>query len=161
MCFTETHLDQNFPMSDIVLNGFYPPIYKNRTNAGGGVLIFVKSHLVCTERQDLSHPFLEAVWVEIISKKTKYLIGNVYRPPSTTPAFWGLSSAILESPMNSCKHLIILGDFNKDLLNANLHNLKDLILLNNLRNLILEPTRITDTSSTLLDPIFISDEFFS
>ena len=61
LCFTETHLDQNFPMSDIVLNGFYPPIYKNRTNAGGGVLIFVKSHLVCTERQDLSHPYLEAV----------------------------------------------------------------------------------------------------
>ena len=84
-----------------MLNGFYPPIYKNRTNAGGGVLIFVKSHLVCTDRQDLSHPYLEAVWVEIISKNTKYLIGNVYRPPSTTPAFWGLFSEILESAMNS------------------------------------------------------------
>ena len=60
--------------------------------------------------------------------------------------------------MNSSKHLIIFGDFNGDLLNANLHNLKDLMLLNNLRNLISEPTRITDTSSTLLDPIFISDE---
>ena len=39
-------------------------------------------------------------------------------------------------------------------------SLKDLMLLNNLRNLISDPTRITDTSSTLLDPIFISDEIF-
>ena len=34
------------------------------------------------------------------------------------------------------------------------------MLLNNLRNLISEPTRITDTSSTLLDPMFISGEIF-
>ena len=50
LCFTETHLGQTSPMSDIFLSDFNPPIYKNRTDAGGGVLIYIKSHLAFKER---------------------------------------------------------------------------------------------------------------
>ena len=44
LCFTETHLGQTFPMSDIFLSDFNQPIYKNRTDAWGGVL-FTLSHI--------------------------------------------------------------------------------------------------------------------
>ena len=82
LCFTETHLGQTFPMSDIFLSDFNPPIYKNRTDAGGGVLIYIKSHLAFKEMTVLSHPQLESVWVGVSSNKIEYLIGTVYRPPS-------------------------------------------------------------------------------
>ena len=46
-------------------------------------------------------------------------------------------------------NIIILGDMNEDLLNPNMHNLKDVLLLNSLHNIISEPTR----QLALLDPI--------
>ena len=41
--------------------GFHSPVYKNRTDSGGGVIIYSKSELSITERFDLRHPRLELV----------------------------------------------------------------------------------------------------
>ena len=109
----------------------------------------------------LSHPQLESVWVEVSSNKIKHLIGTVYRPPSAPSVFWEILNDNLETALNLSKHVIILGDFNEDLLNPNLHNFKDIILLNNLKNVITEPTRVTETTSTLLDPILVTDEIIN
>ena len=79
----------------------------------------------------LSHPQLESVWAEILSNKVKYLIETVYRPPSAPSVFWEILNEILESALNLTKRVIVLGYFNEDLLNSNLHNFKDIILLNN------------------------------
>ena len=42
---------------------------------------------------------------------------------------------------------------NEDLLYPNFHNLKDVIIINSLQNVVLEPTRL----GTILDPILISE----
>ena len=109
----------------------------------------------------LSHPQLESVWIEVSSNKIKYFIGTVYRPPSAPSVFWEILNDNLETALNLSKHVIILGDFNEDILNPNLHNFKDIILLNNLKNVITEPTRVTETTSTLLDPILVTDEIIN
>ena len=54
---------------------------------------------------------------------------------------------------------VVLGDLNENLLNNNNTNLKNIILFNNLDNVIKEPTRITATSTTLIDPILVSNSF--
>ena len=49
---------------------------------------------------------------------------------------------------NKCQRLttrckvsfVILGDLNEDLLNVNNHNLKNVLLVNSLKNIIIEPT---------------------
>ena len=41
----------------------------------------------------------------------------------------------------------------------NCYNLKNIILFNNLDNVIKEPTRLTATSTTLIDPILVSNSF--
>ena len=51
-------------------------------------------------------------------------------------------------------NIIILGDMNEDLLNPNMHHLKDVLLLNSLHNIISEPTR----QLALLDPIILHDD---
>ena len=43
---------------------------------------------------------------------------------------------------------------NEDLLNPNMHHLKDVLLLNSLHNIISEPTR----QLALLDPIILHDD---
>ena len=52
------------------------------------------------------------------------------------------------------KNVFVVGDLNKDLLNPNFRNLKDLLLLNSLENVVNEPTR----QQAILDPIIISDD---
>ena len=88
LCFTETHLGIDFQMTDINFEGFHSPVYKNRTDSGGRVIIYSKSELSITERLDLCHPRLELVWIELSTKTKKFLIGCIYRPPSETVDFW-------------------------------------------------------------------------
>ena len=58
--------------------------------------------------------------------------------------------------MNVSNNLIIVGNINEDQLNINNHHLKDIQLLNNMKNVISEPARVTATTSTLIDPILVS-----
>ena len=54
-------------------------------------------------------------------------------------------------------NIVILGDFNSDLSIANNNTLIETMMMFNLVNIISKPTRTTDHSNTLLDPIIISD----
>ena len=49
---------------------------------------------------------------------------------------------------------IYLGDMNADLVNPNVHSLKDILILNSLNNAISQPTK----QHTLLDPIIIHND---
>ena len=55
------------------------------------------------------------------------------------------------------ERIVITGDLNSDLLISNNNKLIDTLNLFNLNNVIEKPTRVTDHSCTLLDPIIISD----
>ena len=50
--------------------------------------------------------------------------------------------------------LIILGDMNEDLLNPNMQNLKDVLLLSSLHNIISETTH----QLALLEPIIVHED---
>ena len=153
MCFTETHLGIDFQMTDINFEGFHSPVYKNRTDSGGGVIIYSTSELSITERLDLCHPRLELVWIELSTKTKKFLIGCIYRPPSETVEFWIDLNITIERAMNQYNSILLAGDLNEDLMNPNLHHLKDIIAMNNMINIITLPTRIIEHSSTLLDRV--------
>ena len=65
---------------------------------------------------------------------------------------------LLEKISKEQKSMFLLGDFNVNLLNYNEHNqtneVLDSLTSNSLIPLILQPTRITSHSSTLIDNIF-------
>ena len=90
------------------------------------------------------------------------LVGVIYRPPDTDKILYidKLNEIINSFQFNRYKYIIISGDFNYDLLNyANdLHTqtFLDTLASYSLIPLITKPTRITDTSATLLDNIFVS-----
>ena len=68
----------------------------------------------------------------------------------------GSSWTFLFTFFNVSNNLIIVGDVDEDQLNVNNHHLKKIKLLNNMKNVISEPTRVTATTSTLIDPILVS-----
>ena len=83
------------------------------------------------------------------------LIGIFYSPTTADSQFFNSLNLNIEKAFEISKNLILVGDLNEDLLNPNYHNLKDLILVNSMKNVITEPTR----QHAILDPIIIPEDF--
>ena len=86
-------------------------------------------------------------------------MGCTYRKPSASVDWWGYFENILTFVQDKYNHcdLIVLGDFNEDLLDSRVHHLNDLIVGHGLTQLVDKPTRITPTSKTLLDPVIVNN----
>ena len=66
---------------------------------------------------------------------------------------WDNKNINIERAIDKNPNIVLLGDLNENLL-----NLKHVILINNLENIIKELTRITPNTATLLDRILISKD---
>ncbi|MCG7867669.1 MAG: hypothetical protein JAY74_15080 [Candidatus Thiodiazotropha taylori] len=155
LCFTETHLDFTIPTDSLLLHDTYdPPYRKDRTNHGGGILTYVSNQIIHKHRPDLEIFCQESIWVECRLNKQIYLIGNFYSPRTSDTQFFDSLNRNIEMALESSGNIILVGDLNEDLLNDNVNNLKDVMLMNSLRNVITLPTRNT----ALLDPVIVPDE---
>ncbi|MCG8048754.1 MAG: endonuclease/exonuclease/phosphatase family protein [Candidatus Thiodiazotropha taylori] len=155
LCFTESHLDQQILNETLFLSDMYDkPYRKDRTNHGGGLLVYINSELIHTRRTDLEIYCPESIWVEIKTNNVNYLLGLFYSPRTADATFFENLNLNIEKAYDFTKNLIILGDLNEDLFNDNYRNLKDLIILNSLQNTVSNATR----QLALLDPILISDD---
>ena len=65
-----------------------------------------------------------------------------------------ISFANIEKASEISRKLILVGDLNEDLLNMNYHNLRDILLINSMQNVISDVTR----QNAILDPIIIFDD---
>ena len=72
-----------------------------------------------------------------------------YSPHTADHIFFDAVNTNIEKALDFTNSIILLGDMNEDLLNPNMHNLKDVLLLNSLQNIIFHQTR----QLSLLDPI--------
>ena len=102
----------------------------------------------------------DSVSVEIENPHGKNLIiGTVYRPPSANlHAFLESFQQLLDRVTRDNKMCYIMGDFNLDLLNTDLHSATNefinALFSHFLYLLISRPTRLTSYSATLIDNIF-------
>ena len=93
----------------------------------------------------------------------KIIIGSIYRPPNVNPNLFITTVTELTSKLKlEQKSDIILGmDHNLDLLKLNTHRhtqcFYEIMLENNLLPTITWPTRITQSSATLIENIFVSE----
>jgi hypothetical protein len=66
LLLTETHLNERIDECDIFLESFSNIIQrKDRTNAGGGLLIYAKDTIRMVRKQELENSIDETLWVEI------------------------------------------------------------------------------------------------
>ena len=153
--------DKMFDMN-VNIEGFMQPFTTGSKSARGGVAIFAKDDLKVFERDDLNimDNDFEAVWIEIGIEKSKNLIcGCFYRHPnSDINDFINYISKTLVKISKEKKECYLSGDFNIDLLKYD-SNPKHRDFLNTMTSFgflphILQPTRITDSTSTIIDNIY-------
>ena len=159
IAFNETRLDANITDNMINLDG-YDVVRKDRSRNGGGVCIYLRSSINYKIRDDLFPSELEAVCIEIIKPHSKpFLVTTVHRPPSASSDFFDLFEKLIKAIDNENKEMYVLGDLNCDMLktdkdsNTPTKKIKSLYELYQLSQLIDEATRITMTTSSLIDHI--------
>ena len=130
----------------------------------GGTLLYIANHLSYECRNDLNiykKINLNLLLLKLsIQKKSNIIVGIIYRHPSMdlTDVNCNYLNKLLENISKEQKSVFLLGDFNVNRLNYNEHNETNEFLHSLASNsfilLILQSTRITSYSNTLIDNIF-------
>lgn len=149
IALSETWLDHTVTDAEIHLDG-YNVIRRDRDRQGGGVCLYIHEDIAFTERKDFESDRLEAVWANLLLPKTKpIIIGSCYRPPKQNNF-----TEVLESVLNNFRsdsEWYILGDFNicfLDKLSSMYKKFSQLLDIFNLKQIIVDPTRISVNSSS-------------
>ena len=112
---SETKLSQVHPDAAFEITGYQKPFRRDRPeNTGGGLLVYIKNGVSCSQRPDLEHKKLECIWAEIKHTNSKpFLVGHIYRPPNSTIQGNELFEECIENVLQEEKEIYLLGDINK------------------------------------------------
>ena len=144
----------------------YDLCHKDRqTKKGGGVALLVSNKIRyrLLNNKNTNNTTFESICVELkLKNHQKLLISSLYRPPNTSEKEFidEYCKFICELKKHDNNGIIIGLDHNMDLLKSSNHapteNFLNANLSMNLVPTITRPTRITKSSATLIDNIFIS-----
>ena len=133
----------------------------NVSDNKGGVCLYVSNIFESKIRADLciTKEHIETIFAECTFNEKRFVIGVVYhRPGSSLASFQDDLASILERINSQC---ILMGDLNVNILNEN--DVSTINFVNLMKEymyspMITKPTRVTSTSATLLDQIWINFE---
>ena len=154
LALNETRLDNNITNLDMHIDN-YSLIRSDRSRKGGGVCIYVKNSITFSERKDLIKDNVESVFIEIHQPSSaSFIVGTIYRPPSASVDSFSAIEQLVKLIDNEDKEFYLLGDLNVNILdnsNNDTIHLFSIMEQYQLTQTITSPTRMTITSSSLLD----------
>ena len=162
---TETWLNNQISNDDLCIPGFHAIVRKDRPNTrGGGVALYITQSLAFKRRNDLENNNLELLWVEVKVHKQTLLCGVCYRAPNNSLQdvsifLDSLQSIIDKIRQNPHTFIMIIGNLNAHYDCNNLsstgfgNHFNHWLQCNALYQIIREPTRLTETTSTILDVV--------
>jgi hypothetical protein len=168
ICLQETWLDTGSDVSLLQLEE-YNFIHKGKScSAHGGIAIYLHEHFDCHILDiNSSSNIWDGLFIEIYEKNAnmakKLIIGNIYRPPRNNVDnyrnFIDEINEIMSNLQRSRSEIVIVGDFNLDLLkmNSNIHikEFFECMLSNGFVPKITFPTRLSNRHGSLIDNIFV------
>ena len=128
-------------------------IYREDYGRGGGVCLYVRDYLKVNvlENGIEKQEGIQSKWLSVQQRHLpSFIIGCIYRHPKTTVDSF---TSILDTFKNMLlrnKPIFIFGDFNDDLLKVD-NKMGRLVKNLKLEQLINQPTRITQSSTSLID----------
>ena len=161
LALNETKLDPQYPKELTAIVG-YQQWRLDRTCNGGGVSLYIRDSVKFKLRDGVPTDNLELICVEIQPPKCKsYLAVSWYRPPSDPVDSFNKMEKVLSYLDREGKEIILLGDTNCDLTKRapyqpadnNAKHISSLYELFSLKQLIEEPTRVTLTTSSMIDHV--------
>ena len=165
IAITETKLNNNNYNVNLNLTG-YVFIYKISQTRAGGVGFYISEELSYRCQDDninLNLNFVEDMWIKIEAKPYPIFIGVIYRHPvnlvDKIEQFGDALFGTMHDLNLKTAKCFVLGDFNLDLMNISTKNNAIQKYASNLlgcscKCLINVPTRITQSSKTLIDHIY-------
>ena len=116
MIFSETKLDNSYPMAQLLIDGFRKPFRLDRNSRGGGLLIYVRTDIPCKQVFTYELPDkIEGIFVEINFRKSKWLLCGTYHQPSQSDDFYFHNiSLALDIYTQKYDKILLAGDFNTE-----------------------------------------------
>ncbi|CAB4011738.1 Hypothetical predicted protein, partial [Paramuricea clavata] len=161
---SETWFNSTVKNKEYSIDGYKLIRLDRLKKAGGGVCAYIRNSLKVRVLRDItktSQCGFQQLWLSLQHKKLKSLVICVaYRPPDTPVSCLRneLTAAYTHAVMLG-KDILVAGDLNCNLLVDSTEScaLRDLCSTLNLTQLISSPTRVTETSQTLIDVILASN----
>ena len=155
---SETWHNPSISDSEVAIPGYSFVRMDRQGKIGGGTAVYVRDGIPFKIHFDLMNYNLENCMIEISRPKTKKMfICCIYRTPNNP--LHNYLTELNERPNNS--EFILLGDFNVDHTNNSRSSSKQLLNIFSrklhLDQLITKSTRITETSQTIIDLIFVNN----
>ena len=120
--------------------------------------LYIHESLCC--RSIVSHPSLEFLSIIVGTRAGPVLVGLLYCPPSAGPSLDDIETCVtMLGDSYSCESVVIMGDFNVDLFKSQECLALDLVGVMSsvgLSQVVLEATRVTLNSSSLIDHVYVS-----
>ena len=150
------------------ISGYQAAHNYRASRQGGGVSLLIADDLTYIMREDLRvmDAHLECLFIELdgasVNSDRNYVVGVVYRPPNTNvDLFSDTLSNIITKIKSENKKCFIMGDYNINLLNCDKHtpteDFINMMFSSSFFPTINKPTRVSNTSATLIDNIFSND----
>lgn len=161
LCLAETRLDEYISNNDVEIEN-YNLLRNDRDRNGGGVAAYVNKKVSLSQkiRNDLMPSELELLVLELKHSKARPILLLIwYRPPESKMDKFDFMEHVLHTAEKENKDIILIGDINCDILKPCCYTKKMQDISDNyhLQQLIKDPTRITENSSTLIDHIYTSN----
>ena len=117
LTIAETKIDDTFPTSQFLIEGFMKPFRFDRNRNGGGLLIYVRERAPVKQLTYYQAPHnIECGVIEINLKKQKWLLLAIYRPPSQSEQyFFAEIGKMLDHYCRKYENLVLIGDFNSEI----------------------------------------------
>ena len=156
----ETFLDPSIMDQQVAIEG-YEFLRKDRMDTrnktGGGLILYLKSSLKYKRMHEYEISKIETIWAEIELPNAKpFLVCSVYRPPNVQSDWIDLFEEELCIAQATGLEFILMGDFNIDLNTCTNNKFINMLQVFDLTQFVREPTRVTQTSSTLIDHVYSS-----
>ena len=160
---SETWLNKSVKNAEVEIEGYKIFRLDRKDKRGGRVCAYIRSPLMALLLKDLSSTlatWFQQHWLQVQYKKIRsFVMCAVYRPPDChVSCFKDFLKPSSTYALSLNKPVIILGDLNCNLLQQNPDGLSLLNFVSelNLKQLITSPTRITESSESLIDVVISS-----
>ena len=123
-------------------------------------MIYVKEGLHYKRRADLEIQGIECIWIEVANNNKRILFGLFYRPPNSSASYFSdIEDSVALAVDTGLSDIIITDDLNVNFLTPQTtRKIDSLCIQFMLYQSINQPTHFTETSSSLIDIIFVSDK---
>ena len=165
ICISETRLYDEIPLSNVQIEG-YDFIHTCTPTQCGGVGMYIKSGIEYDIINKLTKSYeniCESIFVELKHpRKKNIIVGTIYRHHTPVQTFMDtFLNKTLQTLTKSKKTCILVGDFNVDLIQYGdskiVDDFYDQLSCHSFRPLILQPTRVSSKTVSLIDNIFTND----